>query len=182
LSIARAEAGEQRASWERVDLAELVRDIQELYEPLAEERDIRLEATTEADVAVMGNRQMLAQALANLADNAIKYTPIGGRVTLTASSVEQAGRICPMLRVADSGPGIPVEFRAKALERFARLEPERSTPGNGLGLSLVSAVAKLHDATLELGDNAPGLEVTLRFPAPAIPDHNEPAPRGGETR
>jgi signal transduction histidine kinase len=182
LSIARAEAGEQRASWERVDLAELVRDIQELYEPLAEERDIRLEATTEADVAVMGNRQMLAQALANLADNAIKYTPIGGRVTLTASSVEQAGRICPMLRVADSGPGIPVEFRAKALERFARLEPERSTPGNGLGLSLVSAVAKLHDATLELGDNAPGLEVTLRFPAPAIPGHNEPAPRGGETR
>jgi signal transduction histidine kinase len=85
-----------------------------------------------------------------------------------------------MLRVADSGPGIPVEFRAKALERFARLEPDRSTPGNGLGLSLVSAVAKLHDATLELDDNAPGLKVRLCFPAPALPVDNEPVGARGE--
>jgi signal transduction histidine kinase len=170
LSIARAEAGEHRASWERVELGTLVQDIQELYEPLAEEREIELRAETDPDVVVMGNRQMLAQALVNLADNAIKYTPVGGRVTLRATRLESGGRKLPLLVVADSGPGIPPEFRAKALERFVRLESDRSTPGNGLGLSLVSAVAQLHQATLELSDNAPGLQVSLVFaPAPPAP-------------
>ena len=173
LSIARAEAGEQRANWEQVDLGELVQDIQELYEPLAEERDIRLEADCGDGLVVMGNRQMLAQALANLADNAIKYTPIGGRVTLVAAEVARADENALMLQVSDSGPGIPLQFRAKALERFVRLDPDRSTPGNGLGLSLVDAVAKLHDATLELGDNQPGLRVSLVFnarPATTTPE------------
>jgi signal transduction histidine kinase len=165
LSIARAEAGEQRANWEQVDLGELVQDIHELYEPLAEERDIRLEAECGDGLVVMGNRQMLAQALANLADNAIKYTPIGGRVTLVAAEVARADENALMLQVSDSGPGIPLQFRAKALERFVRLDPDRSTPGNGLGLSLVDAVAKLHEATLELGDNQPGLRVSLVFSA-----------------
>ena len=114
----------------------------------------------------MGNRQILAQALANLTDNAIKYTPLGGKVVLTAGHVESGGRAAPMLAVADSGPGIPMHLRSKALERFSRLEPERSTPGNGLGLSLVNAVAQLHEATLELTDNAPGLKVQLIFAAP----------------
>ncbi len=170
LSIARAEAGEQRASWERVELGALVHDIQELYEPLAEEREIDLRAESEPGVVVMGNRQMLAQALVNLTDNAIKYTPVGGRVTLRATRLESGGRQLPLLLVADSGPGIPPELRAKALERFVRLESDRSTPGNGLGLSLVSAVAQLHQATLELADNAPGLQVSLVFaPAPPAP-------------
>ena len=170
LSIARAEAGEHRASWERVDLGELVQDIQELYEPLAEEREIALVAEVDPVVIVMGNRQMLAQALANLADNAIKYTPVGGRVTLRAAHIESAGRSAPLLEVADSGPGIPADFRAKALQRFVRLDSDRSTPGNGLGLSLVSAVAQLHNASLELADNAPGLKVALVFaPPPAAP-------------
>jgi signal transduction histidine kinase len=170
LSIARAEAGEQRASWERVELGALVQDIQELYEPLAEEREIELRAEADPNVVVMGNRQMLAQALVNLADNAIKYTPVGGRVMLRATRLESGGRKLPLLLVADSGPGIPPELRAKALERFVRLESDRSTPGNGLGLSLVSAVAQLHQATLELSDNAPGLQVSLVFaPAPPAP-------------
>lgn len=166
LSIARAEAGEHRASWEPVDLTELVQDIHELYEPLAEERDIGLEATSAGEAVVMGNRQMLAQALANLVDNAIKYTPVGGRVTLGAAVAVEDGRARPMLRVTDTGPGIPAELRAKALERFVRLDPDRSTPGNGLGLSLVNAVATLHEATLELADHAPGLVVSLIFTAP----------------
>ncbi len=166
LSIARAEAGEQRASWEQVDLGLLVQDIQELYEPLAEEREIELCAIADPEVVVMGNRQMLAQALVNLADNAIKYSPEGGRVTLQATHLATAGRPAPLLRVADTGPGIPPELRTKALERFVRLDPDRSTPGNGLGLSLVNAVAQLHNATLELADNQPGLEVSLVFAAP----------------
>lgn len=172
LSIAKAEAGEHRASWERVDLGDLVQDIQELYEPLAEERRIVLDARIEPGALVMGNRQMLAQALANLVDNAIKYTPEGGEVTLGAGHLDDDPKAPPLLTVADNGPGIPPEFRVKALERFARLAPDRSTPGNGLGLSLVNAVAKLHDATLELGDNHPGLRVSLTFPPQAMP----PAP------
>ena len=166
LSIARAEAGEQRAAWERVDLGELVHDIQELYEPLAEEREISLVAAADPEVVVMGNRQMLAQALVNLTDNAIKYTPMGGRVTLEATHAASAGRSAPLLRVTDTGPGIPPELRAKALERFVRLDPDRSTPGNGLGLSLVNAVAQLHDAALELEGNEPGLAVSLVFAPP----------------
>lgn len=166
LSIARAESGEQRVAWELVDLAELVSDIQELYEPLAEERAIALEARIESGVDVLGNRQMLAQALANLADNAIKYTPEGGRVTIDAHTVEASGQALPALTVTDTGPGIPEAFRAKALERFARLDPDRSTPGNGLGLSLVNAVAKLHEAALELEDAGPGLRVRLVFRRP----------------
>jgi signal transduction histidine kinase len=171
LSIARAEAGEHRASWERVELDALVQDIHELYEPLAEEREIELAAEIEPGVVVMGNRQMLAQALANLADNAIKYTPVGGRVTLRAAHLESGGRRAPLLEVADSGPGIAPDLRDKALQRFVRLESDRSTPGNGLGLSLVNAVAQLHNATLELADNAPGLNVSLVFapPPPAPP-------------
>jgi len=175
LSIARAEAGEQRASWEKVELGELVQDIQELYEPLAEEREITLRAVTDPDVVVMGNRQMLAQALVNLTDNAIKYTPVGGRVTLEATRLEGVGRPAPLLRVTDTGPGIPPELRAKALERFVRLDADRSTPGNGLGLSLVDAVAKLHNAELELADNDPGLRVSLVFaPPPADTDARMP--------
>jgi signal transduction histidine kinase len=166
LSIARAEAGEHRAAWEPVNLGELAQDVHELYEPLAEEREINLTAETATDIVVMGNRQMLAQAVANLVDNAIKYTPIGGTVKLTAGHLDRHGRHLPLISVADSGPGIPEHLRGKALERFSRLEPDRSTPGNGLGLSLVNAVAKLHEAKLELNDNEPGLLVQLIFPAP----------------
>lgn len=167
LSIARAEAGEQRAAWEIVDLGSLVQDISELYEPLAEERDIALVCEHEAGIGVAGNRQMLAQALANLTDNAIKYTPRGGQVTLRSGTKEERGRKRPIVAIADTGPGIPPHLRARALERFVRLEPDRSTPGNGLGLSLVNAVAKLHDARLELSDNDPGLLATIIFERPA---------------
>lgn len=177
MSIARAEAGEQRASWELVDLGDLVQDIFDLYEPLAEERDIRLSLESAAGIKVAGNRQMLAQALANLTDNAIKYTPMGGHVTLAAAQTKEHARKIARVTVSDDGPGIPPELREKALERFVRLEPERHTPGNGLGLSLVSAVAKLHEARLELLDNSPGLRVSLVFERPV--EAAEPAARPG---
>jgi signal transduction histidine kinase len=113
---------------------------------------------------VSGHRQLLAQTIANLVDNAIKYTPEGGTVRVRTVAGPE-----PALEVADDGPGIAPELREKALERFVRLQPDRSTPGNGLGLALVAAVAKLHGARLELADNAPGLKVVLRFrPAPAL--------------
>jgi signal transduction histidine kinase len=165
LSIARVEAGSERREQVPVDLSALARDVVELYEPLAEEKTIALGLDTPAPVTVEGDPQLLAQALANLVDNAIKYTPEGGTVVVRTRAGTE-----PVLEVVDNGPGIPPHLREKALERFVRLDPDRSAPGNGLGLSLVAAVAKLHGARLELTDNRPGLVVSLRFaPAQARP-------------
>jgi signal transduction histidine kinase len=169
LSIARAEAGAERREHVPVDLAELARDVVELYEPLAEEKAIALALEAPMPATVEGDPQLLAQALANLVDNAIKYTPEGGAVTVGVRAAPE-----PALSVADNGPGIPPHLREKALERFVRLDPDRSAPGNGLGLALVAAVAKLHGARLELSDNRPGLVVTLSF-APARARPRSPA-------
>jgi signal transduction histidine kinase len=154
LSIARAEAGSERAAFEPVDLSEIVGDLADLYSPLAEEKGLTFTSSCPPRLRLDGNRHLLAQALANLLDNAIKYTPPGGRVTLSAHHG-------PVIIIADTGPGIPEAERERVLERFVRLDGDRSTPGNGLGLSLVNAVAKLHGATLRLEDNHPGLRVSL---------------------
>ena len=167
LSIAEAEAGDRAADFQAVDLVALARTAADLYEPVAEEKGQAFAAVLPGGpVPVRGNPQLLSQALANLLDNAVKYTPEGGRVSLTVAgpaSGAEGGR----LEVADSGPGIPAAQRGRVLERFVRLDDARATPGNGLGLALVDAVARLHGARLELADNAPGLRVTLVLPAAA---------------
>jgi signal transduction histidine kinase len=163
LDIARAEAGSERAAFETVDLAALGRDLADLYGPLAEDHGLAFELACAPGLELRANRHLLAQALANLLDNAIKYTPAGGRVALTIAPAP-AG---PVITVADSGPGIAPADRGRVLQRFVRLDATRSTPGNGLGLSLVDAVAKLHGAVLTLDDNQPGLKVSLGFRAPA---------------
>ncbi|HZS83051.1 MAG TPA: HAMP domain-containing sensor histidine kinase [Stellaceae bacterium] len=160
LSIAEAESGSRRAAMEEVDLAEIVGSVAELYEPLAEEKGLTLTVTASAGVRVRGDPHLLAQAAANLLDNAIKYTESGG-VRLTVAADEGGGRI----EVADSGPGIPEDRREAVFDRFVRLEGSRSTPGNGLGLSLVRAVGLLHGGTITLADNGPGLRAILRLPA-----------------
>jgi signal transduction histidine kinase len=169
LAIARAEAGAQHGDWERLDLTELARDVVDLYEPLAEERGISLQLVAGKGAIILGHRQLVAQAIANVADNAVKYTPEGGIVTIVTS-----GTPTPTVIVTDTGPGIPAEQREQAKRRFVRLDAQRSTPGSGLGLSLVEAVARLHDARLELGDNAPGLRVTLTFRPPPPVEAGEP--------
>ncbi len=161
LTISHAESGARLHALEPLDPAPLVADIAELYEPLAEEKGVRLTARTEAGLMVKGERHLLFQALANLVDNAVKYTPPGGTVTV---SVHATGDGIAVM-VADSGPGVPAEARERVLDRFVRLDATRSTPGNGLGLSLVKAVARLHGTRLTLDDNAPGLVVRLDFPA-----------------
>jgi signal transduction histidine kinase len=160
LRIAEIEAGRSRAGFGDVDLSAVTGDVVELYEPLAQERKQELTTEIDGDLAITGDRHLLSQAIANLIDNAIKYTPEGRAITVTLKASPHG----PVLRVADGGPGIPAEFRDKVLQRFFRLEASRSTPGSGLGLSLVAAVAHLHDAKLQLDDNKPGLIVTISFP------------------
>jgi signal transduction histidine kinase len=169
LLIAEAEAGMAREAMARVDLREVVEGIAELYEPLAEEKNLRFEAAPSGEAMIAGNKRLIAQALANLVDNAIKYTPEGGSIRV---SIENRPSGVALI-VADTGIGIPAEDRARVVDRFVRLEASRHSPGTGLGLSLVVAVAKLHDAKLDLADNAPGLKATLLFPH----DTARPAPR-----
>ena len=158
LRIARIETERRRHAFVRVDLAAIGDDVADLYAPLAESRGITFRHSGIA-APVDGDADLLFQSLANLLDNAMKYTPPGGAVTLHITTDDDTVTAV----VADSGPGVPTEEREAVLRRFYRLEPARSTPGSGLGLSLVAAVAQLHEATLTLEDNSPGLMVRLRF-------------------
>ncbi len=159
LLIARAETGEARENFEVADLKPIVIDIAELYEPLAEAKRISLKAIAAKSAEIMGDRGLISQALANLVDNAIKYTPEGGAVGITLNTAGDEA----VLEVRDDGPGIPASEREHVLRRFVRLEESRNEPGSGLGLSLVAAVARLHDARIELDDARPGLITRLRF-------------------
>ena len=163
LLIAEADAGVARGEMTPIDLAPIAEDMAELYAPLAEEKGIYLKIDPAGATMIDGNRSLISQALANLVDNALKYTPAGGSVTVTALETPDGVE----LRVADTGPGIPLDERTRVVERFVRLEASRNSPGTGLGLSLVAAVARLHDATLLLQDNKPGLRAVMRFPRPA---------------
>ncbi len=163
LRIALAESGANLSDLETLDVADIAAGAAELYEPVAEQAGQTLAVALRRPAVVLGHSDLLAQAVANLLDNAVKYTPPGGRILLTVGPDPEAGVV--ELEVADTGPGIPEAARARVLERFVRLEPSRGGRGAGLGLSLVAAVAKLHEAGLELTDNAPGLRVTLRLPA-----------------
>jgi len=160
LRIARIEAGGHKANFKPVDLASLVRDAAELYEALTEAKQLHFATHIDEAVAINGDRDLLFQALINLLDNAVKYTPEGGNLSL---ELKRSSKTIDIM-VSDTGPGIPENERDKVGQRFYRLERSRSTPGSGLGLSLVIAVAHLHHAALLLEDNAPGLKATLRLP------------------
>lgn len=163
LRIAEIKSGRARAEFTVVDLGTVAHGVVELYEPVAQDKHQILQTALADNVTVNGDRHLLSQALANLVDNAVKYAPEGGRIEVTLTAGAEGARIV----VADNGPGIPPEFRGKVLDRFFRLDASRSTPGSGLGLSLVAAVAELHNATLRLEDNGPGLRITLAFPPSA---------------
>jgi len=164
LLIAEADSGVTRGAMAPVDLAPIADDVSELYEPLAEENGVTLEIKPAGATMIEGNRSLISQALANLVDNAIKYTPTGGHISVWPAVTPEGVE----LTVADTGPGIPATDRARVVERFVRLEASRNSPGTGLGLSLVAAVARLHNARLILEDNAPGLKAIIRFPRPPL--------------
>ena len=161
LRLAEIDSGMRRSGFQRTSLRELLDQVVELYEPAAEAKDVTLTADLAADASVDGDPSLLAQAVGNLLDNAVKYTLPGGHVAVTLGSEASEARIV----VADDGPGIPEEDRAHATERFWRGDRSRHTPGVGLGLSVVSAVARLHRGRLDLADNDPGVRAILTLPA-----------------
>ena len=160
LNIAQVEAGNHRGVWTTVRLDKLADDLVELYEPLAEDKNQSLVFNNGQVAEVHGSRDLLTSLLHNLLENAIKYTPEGGKISLTIRREAKS----VLVVVEDTGPGIPAVDQERVLQRFVRLEDSRHTQGNGLGLSLVSAVARLHRAELLMTNTNPGLKITLRFP------------------
>jgi signal transduction histidine kinase len=166
LRIAEAEAGARRAAFASFDLPAVLADAAEFYQAAAEAREQLLETDLPASLPMVGDRDLLLQAVANLLDNAVKFTPDGGKVLLAARQLED-GAI--EILVTDSGPGLPPQDQSRAGERFFRADQSRNTPGSGLGLSLARAVAQLHGGELELADampgaDPPGLAVRLLLP------------------
>ena len=159
LRIARIESAQRKEAFSTIDFSALINDVAEFYEPLTEEKGQTLAVHSESDISMLGDRDLLFQAIANLVDNAIKYTPRGGAVTLTLTAEPSR-----MLTICDDGVGIPVAERDKVWQRFYRADSSRSSPGSGLGLALVDAVARLHKMEISLSDNQPGLCVQLELP------------------
>ena len=164
LSIARTEAGQVLEALKPVDLRELVTDLAELFAPMAEELGGSLELAANDTVMVKADRQLLAQALSNLLDNALKYGVAPGRNSPEIALSLKHSADEAIIAVADRGPGIPDKDRGRVTERFVRLDRARTLPGSGLGLSLAQAIARLHNGKLLLKDNAPGLLVELVLP------------------
>jgi signal transduction histidine kinase len=168
LLIARLEGGAVPESMAWVDLTAVIGDVAELYEPVAEEAGLSLEVSGPQGLSLLANRELVGQAVANLVDNAIKYSAAEDAAGAAGRAIEislQPVGDAIAIAVADHGPGVAPEDRKRALQRFVRLEKSRSRPGAGLGLSLVAAVARLHGGTVRLEDNAPGLKVVLTLPA-----------------
>ena len=160
LNIAQVES-RAKDDFKHESLSAICDDLAELYDVMTEEGEHSFAAHIERGLDIMGNRQLIAQAITNLLDNAVKYTPSGGHITLTA---EQRGENIHV-SVGDNGHGIPPDKRDDVLKRFVRLDSARSPPGNGLGLSLVSAIVALHNGSLQLHDNKPGLRIEITLPS-----------------
>lgn len=160
LEISRTEAGLGRENFVEFDVGELLKDLCEMYHPLAEEIGVSLEHDGQSDTGYVGNRELLGQAVSNLIDNALKYASAGGEIRLGIDDCESSIR----LWVADRGPGIPEAHRDQALRKYGRLEQARTTEGSGLGMALARSVARLHGGDMELQDNQPGLRVVMVLP------------------
>jgi signal transduction histidine kinase len=157
LRIAQIESGIRRSGFKRLDLAEILRKIVDLYKPVINDKMQILIPAISSDLMIVGDRELLTQLLVNLIDNATHHTPTQSVITVKGFIEGEY----VVAEIADNGPGIPEPLRSKVLQRFYRLEQSRSTPGHGLGLSLVDAVSEQHSGKLELRDNDPGL--LIRF-------------------
>ncbi len=163
LKISELEANTEFRTFEACDLQRVIDNLVELYEPYAAEKDIILANTIRTPLVIYGEKNLLTQAFANLLDNAMKFSMKGGTVTVGYETTTDTTTVT----IADHGAGIPTQFHNKVFEKFFRLEQSRNTKGNGLGLSLVAAIARIHNATISLRDNKPGIVVALTFPQSA---------------
>lgn len=163
LRISEVESGVRRGGFQDVDMTVLLQDLAELYTPLCEEKDQTFDMEGTPSRPIIGDRDLLFQAFANILDNAIKYTPASGSIRLRMHDQPDQLKI----DICDSGPGIPIADREKIFERFFRLETSRSSSGNGLGLSLVQAIVDLHHGRIDLTDNRPGLNLAITLPRPS---------------
>jgi signal transduction histidine kinase len=160
LRIAQIEAGTRRSGFRELDLSAVFSTVVDAFAPAAEDAGNRIETKIKPAIHVLGDRELLTQMLANLIENAIRHAPAGTRIDVSLGSDRE--RIVGT--VTDNGPGAPPHERERMFRRFYRLEHSRSTPGSGLGLSLVKAVADLHGIALEVRDAEPGLQIVMRFP------------------
>jgi signal transduction histidine kinase len=165
--ISQIAANDRADGFRAVNLSEVASQVVELFDAAAEDRAVQLNVVGDPCVRVTGDRDLLFDAVANLVDNAIKHGRQAGRVTVELARSDAAA----VISVADDGPGIPAGECQHVFKRFYRLERSRRTPGNGLGLSLVAAVARLHGARIDMEDNMPGLKLRLSFPSAAARDH-----------
>jgi signal transduction histidine kinase len=161
--ISQIEAKAQKIAFRTVNITKLMTEIVDLYDAAAEEKGVHLRLVGNEQVLVTGDRDLIFDAVANLVDNAIKHGRAAGQVIVEVAESSDGGAT---VTVADDGPGIPTVEYTNVFKRFYRLERSRKTAGNGLGLSLVAAVARLHGAHIEMFDNLPGLKVRLLFPNP----------------
>ena len=162
LRLGQIEAGARREAFERFDLSELARDLAESFEPVFEESDKTFDVRISADVSVLGDRNLIAQLITNLLENTLEHARDGAKVWLELA----VGRDGAQLVVGDDGPGIPANRAKQIFDRFARLDPARSTSGNGLGLSLVKSIATLHGGKAQVVSTEPGLVIAISFPPP----------------
>ncbi|MGI9384291.1 MAG: sensor histidine kinase [Methyloligellaceae bacterium] len=162
LKIAQLEAGARKARFTQVDLKDVLANVAEAYGAVAEDAGHTFERRLDmaGPAHIRGDRELLTQLFANLLENAIRHCPRGSHITMAL----QPGSPGPLVEIADTGPGIPLDEREKVFRRLYRLEKSRTTPGSGLGLSVVAAIVELHDAKIELADNGPGLAVSILFP------------------
>jgi signal transduction histidine kinase len=166
LRLAEIDAGLRRSGFVSLDIADLAVNAVEFYEPAAELKNIDLKVRTGGALMVLGDPVLLAQALSNLIDNALKYAPAHGSIEVGVQKISES---LAEISVSDNGPGIEDAEKSKVMERFYRGDASRGTPGVGLGLSLVQAIAKLHGAPLDLRDNNPGLSVRFTIAMDASP-------------
>jgi signal transduction histidine kinase len=159
MRIAQIEGGARRTGFKTLDLSELLHTTVELYRPAADEKNQIFGQSIAERLIVKGDGELLMQLFANLIENAIRHAPPDAKIVLIARESDGGAQVI----VSDNGRGVPAEMRQKVLQRFFRLENSRTTPGHGLGLSLAAAIAKLHDATMTLSDNEPGLRVTVQL-------------------
>jgi len=169
LRIAQVESGARRSAFRVLDLSAVADSLVETYGPVAEDQDQHLRGQIEPGIPAFGDQELLHQLLANLIENALNHTPPGSRIVIRLAR-DGSGALAEII---DNGPGIPAAMRAEVFKRFVRLDKSRSKPGNGLGLSLVAAIAELHQVTVELsdanpGEQPPGLRAAVLCPAPTV--------------